>query len=471
MAPHLRMRTRLILDDDDEYDGDTNNGEANGEANGETNGEANDNANDDFTEEALEAALHARQASEREPSPPYFPHIPPEFIDIDDEAHYPTRRPETCGIAWEKGEQHYGSHLVNFPHWRILLGWVLAVILTKETYGGICYDGESEANGHPDVYPRTWNSESHGWNRYDESYVSVFVAQRRQEWQAEYSPLALLSGPRGTAFQAGWVGSIMRSYLDDHPAEPSVLEASPILQTLADWAAVLCVTALARRGAWEYPLAKELQQFAAFGIDKYVDIPNPFDPLSTDFQSLSMHPTDMDPRSFRHLNFASFQVFAHKLAKALPHLAIGACNVPEPSHAALLATPPSVSTPDISSPCTPAPSDDDSAEDNENDSDGIIQPVKSRQSKVKSHLHRTTSVGTHAQKPRRRNEPSVSTRIGAGSRRHVTLSRMARDTQEWADRNAKAKQVNLEKREQADARREKRNTKVTLSRADLFEDA
>ncbi|KDQ06269.1 hypothetical protein BOTBODRAFT_181767 [Botryobasidium botryosum FD-172 SS1] len=238
----------------------------------------------------------------------------------------------------------------------------------------------------------------------------------------------------------------MRTYHADPPARADP-EGSPILRTLCNWAAALAATALIRFGAWGFPLPEEARQFTAIGTH-YADVPNPFDPASTDEATLDADLTA--PHLFCHINFASFKVFAENLINTYAdwNMEINSPSQPEPN-----ARYPDQEGKDL---------DVGTLSDSMSIQGDVLPPLSPKTPRASAldtdlqepPLGPTTSPEVPEKPAPKRNKPSTPTRISAGSRRNVIASQVAKESED-----------------QATARRESKAKMVKLSHQDLFGDA
>lgn len=144
------------------------------------------------------------------------------------------------------------------------------------------------------------------WGSSQETATAAELRALRLEWQDGYHPLALLSGERGTAFQALFVQSqllVYNSHFRDHRDSPA--NTDYVLGVLSDWASLLMVTTLIRRGSWESTFLGDLASFCCAGkLDKWV-LPSPFDPQFTTRTSIAR----VTPHHGRYVHFGSFWAF------------------------------------------------------------------------------------------------------------------------------------------------------------------
>jgi hypothetical protein len=136
------------------------------------------------------------------------------------------------------------------------------------------------------------------------------LVELRRTWHAGAPPLTLLSGARGTAFQARFVKEQLDLYSTTFSSgfpehyDPTgfMVNASAIC---SEWASILIVSVLARRGSWDQCLTSPANKFCSIQPSNPYSLPSPFDPGHTKHDIV----TAASPSLQRLVHFASFNFF------------------------------------------------------------------------------------------------------------------------------------------------------------------
>ena len=235
-------------------------------------------------------------------------------------------------------EKSFGSRLIKFNHFPILLTWVHGIICDREevieydvsasghthTYGPLSLANE-RSQGNSDwqlneIIPSYRGYLTDMWTGKLELKAVKALLELRKLWQGDHHPLALLSGMRGTAHQAWFVREQIEQYGIhmgiDHADYECKGESCSVLGVLAEWASLLLITTIARRGNWTKKMPRAMRDFCMAGETPRFRLPTPFDPHFTSNDTLE----SVAARLTRLTHFGSFLVFINELRKV--------CDVP-----------------------------------------------------------------------------------------------------------------------------------------------
>ncbi|KDQ13603.1 hypothetical protein BOTBODRAFT_45052 [Botryobasidium botryosum FD-172 SS1] len=207
---------------------------------------------DMFDDDVLEAASSPELAD---------PRFDIKFVD-DDLVAYPVQKSsaQIREAAWAKGEQDVG----------------------------ICYDG---ATVQPELEVQLDYLPPQAWGQAEELSAVRSLLTLRSAWQLTHHPLALLSGPQGTQYQAHIVG------------------------VMSKWAVILINTVLPHRSAWHAVLPKGMHDFCQSGKHSDLALPSPLNPKSTHQAVVDKCGSDLHRR---HVLFSSWYSFVLNLIKSVP---------------------------------------------------------------------------------------------------------------------------------------------------------